>query len=79
MRKDEILKALNDLDIKENDIERIINYYDSKQFDKCKSILQTYRLNILEQLHFRQDKLYSLDFLIKEIEKIRRLYYYGIK
>lgn len=69
MKKEEILKSLNDLEIKENDIKKIVNYIDSKQFDKCKSILQAYRLNLLEQLHFEQDKLYSLDFLIKEIEK----------
>lgn len=69
MKKEEILKSLNDLEIKENDIKKIVNYFDSKQFDKCKSILQVYRLNLLEQLHFEQDKLYSLDFLIKEIEK----------
>jgi len=69
LKKEEILKSLNDLEIKENDIKKIVNYFDSKQFDKCKSILQVYRLNLLEQLHFEQDKLYSLDFLIKEIEK----------
>lgn len=71
MSEQEIIKALEDLKIGDKEIQQFMEYYHIGDLEKQKTILATHRHKILNELHLEQNKLYCLDYLLKQLEKVK--------
>lgn len=69
MNFEDITSCLNDLQLDNKEIEKIIQLIQIDEYEKAKKLLLSKRSDKLDSIHERQDELYRLDYLIKELEK----------
>ena len=63
----EIVSALKGVGMEAEMTEQFVESFRLGQKDKVKQILLSYRAKLLSDVHERQDKLYCVDFLIREL------------
>lgn len=69
MDNKEIIDALTELEVDNDDIKKIIDFINKGEIEKAKTKLAKYRHTILNDLHLEQNKLYCLDYISNELEK----------
>lgn len=60
--------ALADLGMDPEMVEQFIQCFHLRQWERGKRILASHRSKLLSDVHEQQDKLYSIDFLIRKLK-----------
>lgn len=68
VNEQELLRALEDLGMEPKTIEQFVQCVRLKQWDIGKRLLLSHRSKLLSDVHETQDKLYSMDFIIRKLK-----------
>ena len=63
----ELLCILKNLEMEQDMIDKFLDNIRSGRCDNGKKILKSYRSKLLTDVHLGQDKLYQIDFLIRNL------------
>ena len=64
----ETASALADLGMEPEMVDQFMRCFHLRQWEKGRRILASHRSKLLSDVHDRQDKLYSIDFLIRKLK-----------
>ena len=68
--EDKLISTLKDAGMDLHIISEFINSLNSGYYEKSKKILLRQRIELLSRIHDGQDKLYCLDYLTRELDRI---------
>lgn len=73
MAESEIIAALKDAGMPQGEIETVMTAFRTGQRLKAKRLLTDYRTAQLGKVHEEQEKLFNLDYLIRELKQSKEI------
>lgn len=72
MKRDDILKILDDSDIDKQIKDDIIKFYDRGCYLECLQILRLHKKTLLAKMYECQDKVDQFDYLTYQLKRLRK-------